>query len=143
MGKYKWVRCPAGQGHPAPPDTMNPGFYTSRLFDLGINADGTLHNPNGYSEDLVRSTILASEEARRRRRSEAAKKAAKTLQQRRKSRVWQIAERIAKKQQTGPRRHCCVCGRALDDPPSVERGIGSECWQGVLDQLTAITGGVQ
>lgn len=27
--------------------------------------------------------------------------------------------------------NCCVCGRALSDPQSMERGIGPECWGGM------------
>jgi hypothetical protein len=38
----------------------------------------------------------------------------------------------AKVTQFEPGRHCYVCGRHLDDPSAIDRGIGSECWQGVL-----------
>jgi Family of unknown function (DUF6011) len=137
MSRYKWVHCPAGcQGHPAPPNTCNPTYYTSRLFDVGINADGTLYNPASYPGDLVRTAVLAADTRRHEHRSRASKKAAET---RREARVHITARRIAANQNTGPRHHCYVCGRGLADPQSIARGIGSECWQSVLDAITAIT----
>jgi hypothetical protein len=142
MSRYNWVRCPAGcQGHPAPPNTLNPTYYTSRLFDVGINADGTLHNPNSYPEDVVRTAITAADARRHERRSQGAKKAAETRRKRQAARVHIIARRVAANQGTGPRHHCYVCGRELGDPQSIARGIGSECWQGVLDAIALITGG--
>jgi hypothetical protein len=121
MGKYQWV------------------FHDGeRLRSVGVLPDGTLWNPNGYPEELVRVAVLAADARKHERRSEAAKKAAKTRDVRQQHRVWLIAKRIAENQQTGPRQHCYVCGRHLDDPSSVERGIGSECWQGVLGMLTTI-----
>jgi hypothetical protein len=108
---------------------------TEQLYSVGIEADGTLFNPNGYPDDIVRAACLATEARWHERRSQAAKKAAKTREERQKHRVWLIAKQIVAKQQTGPRRRCCICGRGLDDPQSITRGIGSECWQGVLDQI--------
>jgi hypothetical protein len=35
----------------------------------------------------------------------------------------------------GPRHRCAVCSRALCDSQSIARGVGSECWQGVMDDL--------
>jgi hypothetical protein len=123
--KYKWVHGPNSE----------------RLYEVGILADGTLHNPRGYPDDVVREAALAANARRHARRSEAAKEAAKTRDERQERRVWQIAERVVKKQQTGPRRHCFVCGRGLADPQSIGRGIGSECWQAVLEQISKITAG--
>jgi hypothetical protein len=34
-----------------------------------------------------------------------------------------------------------VCGRGLSDQQSIVRGVGPECWQDVLDQLSAIARG--
>jgi hypothetical protein len=141
MSRYKWVHCPAGcQGHPALSGKPWLASYdASRLFDVGINVDGTLHNPNSYPEDIVRAAIAAAEARRHERRSQAAKKAGETRRERQKAKVHIIARRIAANQNTGPRHHCYVCGRGLADPQSIARGIGSECWQDVLDAITAIT----
>jgi hypothetical protein len=42
------------------------------------------------------------------------------------------------KQEIGPRGHCYVCGRNLTDLESINRGIGSECWQHVLSAIERI-----
>jgi hypothetical protein len=127
MGRYKWVWL--------------SNESNERLFDVGILDDGTLHNPNGYPEDVVRTVVLAADARRHERRSRGAKEAAKTRQQRQQRRTWQIAKRLAEKQQTGPRQHCYICGRHLDDPQSIARGIGSECWQGVLARVAVAHAG--
>jgi hypothetical protein len=47
---------------------MKPKSYrwvwweTGRLFDIGILADGSLHNPNGYPESDVRAAIQEAQE---------------------------------------------------------------------------------
>lgn len=133
MSRYKWVYCPAGcLGHPAPSGSMNPEYYTRRLFDVGIEVDGSLHNPNGYPDDIVRTAIEAAEARRHQRRSEATKEAAATRRRRQQQRINSAALALAAGKSIGPRSSCYVCGRGLDDPQSVARGIGSECWQDVL-----------
>jgi hypothetical protein len=69
MSEYNWVRHPDGD-------------QNQRLHDVGINADGTLHNPNGYPEEIVRAAVLAADARRHARRSESAKKAAETRKRR-------------------------------------------------------------
>src|SRR5262245_48508390 len=117
---YKWVHAPEG----------------TKLFGVGIFLDGTLRNPYGYPEDVVRAAVLAADERRHKRRSEAAKEAAETRRRRTQARVYQVAKRITSGGSFGPKQRCVICGKALDDPQSVERGIGSECWQDVLGQIT-------
>jgi hypothetical protein len=53
---------------------------TERLFEVGILADGTSHNPRGYPEGLVRAAVLAANERRHERKSQAAKKALRHAQ---------------------------------------------------------------
>ena len=118
--KYNWVSCRAAE----------------RFYDVGILADGTLHNPNGYSADEVRAAVLAANERRAARRSEAAKRATKTRIKRQEKKTYFVVDRILTNQPVGPRSNCYICGRGLHDPPSIARGIGSECWQGVLAGIT-------
>lgn len=106
-----------------------------RLYDIGINADGTLHNPNGYPDADVRAAIAGAEERARQRRQEAAAKAAVTRRRRRERKVYEVAQRIATGGTYGPATACVICGRGLDDHQSIQRGIGSECWQFVLDLI--------
>jgi hypothetical protein len=115
MSRYRWVYHADG---------------TTKLYDVGIWSDGTLYNPNGYSDELVRTAVLAADQRWHERRSKRAKKAAETRRRRRKEKLHAIAKRDTVK--IGPRRHCYICGRHLDDPESVARGIGPECWQDFL-----------
>jgi Family of unknown function (DUF6011) len=115
MSKYKWARHGADV-----------------LYEVGILEDGTLHNPRGYPDEIVREAVLAADARRRERRSNGAKKAAATRHRRQEKRVIQTAKGIIEGSATGPSRACFICGRGLDDPESIQRGIGSECWQAVL-----------
>lgn len=106
-----------------------------RFYDVGVNEDGTLHNPRGYPEADVRAAVAVAEERQHQRRREAAAKAAVTRRRRQERKVYEVAQRIATGGQYGPTTACVICGRGLSDPPSIQRGIGSECWQGVLEGI--------
>jgi Family of unknown function (DUF6011) len=120
--KYKWVRS-----------------GSDKLYNVGILDDGTLHNPRGYPADMVRSAVLAAIERSRQRRSEAAKKAAKTRALRQERKVYAIAQKLQLGHKYGPSSICVVCDKDLADPESIERGIGSDCWQKVMAKLTELT----
>ena len=121
-GRYKWV--------------WHGG---ERLFDVGILDDGTLHNPRGWPEDIVRAAVMAADERRHARRSQAAKKAAETRRQRTAKRVYAVAKRLTLQgNPVGPRNSCVICGRGLGDQQSIDRRIGSECWQDVLSAVAAL-----
>jgi hypothetical protein len=115
---YNWVRDPRS------PD--------GRLYGVGIMADGTLRNPNGYPEDLVREAVAAAEARKHAKRSRAAKRAAETRAKRRESDIERAVQDIADRKGHSGRRWCAICHKALTDPQSIERGIGPECWQGIL-----------
>jgi len=51
-------------------------------------------------------------------------------------RVHRIAKRIVAGQAVGPNGRCVVCGKQLAYRESIDRGIGSECWQDVLAAIT-------
>ena len=115
--KFKWVRRDGG------------GVFS----DVGILDDGSLHNPLGYPEDLVRAAIAAALERRAVKRSNAATKAAVTRKRRCELRVHQVA-RGAVASLRG-RTDCYICGKHLSDQISIDRGIGSECWEHVLQEI--------
>jgi hypothetical protein len=115
MSKWKWI-CHGSE----------------RLYNVAILPDGSLHNPNGCPGDIVRAAVMGAEARRHERRSKAAKKAAETKARRRERRVAEAAKKILAGLGIGKRNNCAICGRGLDDPNSVARGIGSECWQDVL-----------
>jgi hypothetical protein len=95
------------------------------------------YNPNGYAEELVRTAVLAADARRHERKSQAAKQSAATRQERRRDKVHIVAKRSAAGLSTGPAKHCYICGRFLTDPVSIDRGIGSECWQDVLNAISS------
>jgi hypothetical protein len=115
---FKWVRDPRCEKG------------TGTLLKVGIYADGTLRNPHGYPEDVVREAVAAAVERDRAWRSEMAKanapKAAETRKLRRKYKINKIAADML----AGifkPGKNCGVCGRGLTDPESRKLGIGPEC----------------
>jgi hypothetical protein len=107
------------------------------LSDIGILPDGSLHNPNGYPEDVVRAAVLGAETRRHKTRSKAAREAAETRRRRHEQKVYDIAKQLVLGDGTpiGPRSHCVICGKFLNDPESIARGIGSDCWQVVLSAI--------
>ncbi len=107
----------------------------TKLYQVGILPDGTLHNPNGYPDELVRTAVLAADQRKHERRSNAAKDAAVTRQRRQRYKVHMIAKRLAAGGSAGPALKCSICHRRLSDAESIARGVGSECWQGVLDMI--------
>ena len=58
-----------------------------KLYDVGIRAEGTLHNPRGYPGKVVRTAVMAADARKRERRSDASKQAAQTRQYRIRVRV--------------------------------------------------------
>ena len=134
MSKYRWVYQRDSAGKILSDDAGRD----LKLNDVGIRDDGTIHNPNDYPEELVRKAVLAADAARHERHSQAAKKGAETRRARQKGRTSSAAERMLGGPKTfGPRITCAICGKGLGDPVSIERGIGSECWQRVLTRLAA------
>jgi len=56
----------------------------------------------------------------------------------RQRRIARVAARVVAGEQIGGQRECFVCLQRLDDPVSIERGIGKCCWQEVAAQVEAI-----
>jgi Family of unknown function (DUF6011) len=113
-------------------------YLGERFYQVGILPDGTLYNPNGYDEASVRAAVEAADAYLHERRARAAKQAAVTRRARVEARVYAVVKRWQELGALpGPRPNCYCCGRGLDDPQSIQRGIGSECWGRVLAQLEA------
>jgi len=109
------------------------------LYSVGILYGGKLWNPNGYPEDIVRASVLAAEEQKRQRiaanRRRGAQQAAKTRAQRHDTKLQDVAKQMLRDEKIGPADWCVLCGKPLSDPESIARGIGSECWQHVLQAI--------
>lgn len=109
------------------------GFGRHALYSVGIFRDGSLWNPNGYPEDKVREAVLAANERRRVERSKAAQEGAKVRAARQQRQTAALVRRyLAGEHIFGPLIHCAICGKAIDDRQSIERGVGSDCWQKLL-----------
>src|SRR5215471_10840818 len=104
MSVYKWIYQKDG----------------SQLFSVGILKNGTLYNPNDYPRDIVHAAVLAADARRKERRRRAAHKAAVTRQARQEKKVAEAAQRIAAGLKIGKQDTCWICGKALDDPESME-----------------------
>src|ERR1051325_11247982 len=89
-----------------------------KLFDVGILADGTIRNPNGYPEQIVRLAVEAANERWRVKRAQAAVKAVATRKRRREKQMYDIANKIMAGGSFGPRSHCANCRKGLNDPLS-------------------------
>jgi hypothetical protein len=108
-----------------------------RLHDVGVDADGHLHNPNGYDAALVRAAVREAEARQHARRSRAATRAAETRRHRQQQHVYAVARQLLNGHAYGPRYRCIVCHKGLTDAETIARGIGSDCWQDVLRIIEA------
>jgi hypothetical protein len=109
------------------------GFVSYR--NVGVEQDGSLFNPNGYPEDKLRLVIERVFEEKHKRRSAGAKKAAVTRAKRVEAKLYEVVQRLKDGGTFLTAAECEICGKRLDDPQSRARGIGSDCWQRVLDRL--------
>jgi len=124
MSRYTWVR--------------KSGTDSGTLSKVGIDADGSLWNPNGYPEDEVRRAVEEANQRRKEVRSEAAKKAAVTRKLRVEKKTYEFAQRLKDTGHLTPSKHCLICRKRCSDPESVARGVGSDCWQNVLAFLSTM-----
>jgi hypothetical protein len=126
-----------------PVNAGKPGLWRfiihegTQYASVGINTDGTLHNPNGYPEDKVRAAISFARERQHQRRSDGARKAAATRARRREQKVAALVALLRSGGRLTPGKTCQICRKFLDDPESIARSVGSDCWQ---DVLTAMEG---
>ena len=132
---FRWVRDYRGKPEEQPGTPIAERLRAGKLYDVGIRVDGTLHNPNGYPEDVVRRSLEETLARYHEACSKAAKKAAVTRAIRRKNKINVIAKSIAAKSGVKPGTHCYVCGKSHTDAESIARGIGPECWQDVLQEV--------
>jgi hypothetical protein len=125
MGRYRWISKP---GSP---------FRADRYLDVGINADGSLHNPNGYPEVELRDAIVKMEAHEHAKRSAAAKKAAITRRRRVERKVYAAANKLLAGGKFSSSNFCQICGKRVTDKTSEARGIGPDCWQDILTNIQA------
>jgi hypothetical protein len=102
-----------------------------------IEPTGELHNPNQYPEAEVRAAIEEADIREANRLAGAMKRRVATRKQRRELRIHEVARKILARAAIDEKR-CYICRKKLADLESVARGIGTECWQRVLDEVTKL-----
>ena len=58
-----------------------------------------------------------------------------TRKRRREQKIARVVKDYLLGKHIGNSNTCAICGRALSDPPSIARAIGSECWPRLQDRL--------
>lgn len=85
----------------------------------------------------VLAALVESRRKRRQRRKESARRGVETRNRRRASQDYAVAKAIVEGLFT-PQPWCACCKRMLSDGESVNRGVGSECWnaiKGIIDRM--------
>lgn len=92
-----------------------------------------------HPELLILEALVGTNRRWAARRSAAAKKAAVTRAERVEKLVYQEANALLAGRGFRPGLRCWICGKKITDEQSKSRGIGSDCWQRVL-QITQALG---
>jgi hypothetical protein len=100
--------------------------------------DGTLYNPNNYPHEIVWEILDWIAEEKRQRKADAIRRGVATRKRRRELKINEIAMALIRGDGIGSQMVCACCKKVLGDPESIERGIGPECWQHVLDMIERI-----
>ena len=119
--RWHWVRY-KGQHITAPKFTA----------EGGAQADGTDPRADTADPRIVLEALVQANRDLAVRRSAAAKKAAATRERRRHLYGKKLAIRISGGEVVGPSLQCKLCDKPVTDAASIERGIGSDCWQFIL-----------
>jgi hypothetical protein len=112
-----------------------------RLHDVGILADGTLHNPRGYDAAIVREAVERAERERHERRSAGAKQAALTKKRRAEQELYLIVNQMVAIHRREGRKVCRVCSKPVYDVGSVAWRICPACWSRIVEAAEAILQG--
>jgi hypothetical protein len=88
------------------------------------------------TEAEIQTTLpTAAIEAARQRRAHELALAADKRAARREKNIHEAAAEYLRHNQLGARSHCRICERRLTDEPSIQRGIGPECWDHILNRI--------
>jgi hypothetical protein len=98
---------------------------------LNENGQSKISFDGEFSEAEVRAAAMRILRQEKDRRQQAAKRASDTRAARRNQDVY-LAASLYMRGRLSPSNMCFICHRAITDPSSAQRGIGSECWQEVL-----------
>lgn len=123
--RWQWIRTTGGT-------IRKPEVRIERGEIVSATSD-----PPRPTQEIVRAVYDAT--ARRAaKRAEAANKAATTRQHRQATLTYKLAATWLATAKLPPSLRCNLCKKPLTDPDAIERGIGSECWQNILNAAQEI-----
>lgn len=106
-----------------------------RLYNVGVLGDGSLYNPRGYDEAVVREAVRQAEERYHASCSIAAKKAAITRQRRRERLTYDVQRGLLPSATTVRASIASSAARGSGTanrlPVESEASVGSGCWSRV------------
>lgn len=117
--RWRWVRIPDG----------------GKVRDVRVNHDGEsiigIEFAGAYDIEAVQNRLIEVLTAKKEERQEYARRGAATRARRKANRVHETAKAmLAGEDLASPT--CRICRGRLTDEATRKRGIGPECWQGVL-----------
>lgn len=113
-------------------------YQGNRYYNIGQEQDGTFYNPKNYPHEIVWEILEWIAEEKRQRKADAIRRGVATRKRRRELKINEIAMALIRGDGIGSQMVCACCKKVLGDPESIERGIGPECWQHVLDMIERI-----
>ncbi len=134
--RWRWVKLPDGRR--ATEVTLEHEAGRVTCLNFKIETPGRPRDPGDdvtkeYFFECLCDVLRRDREIRRKR----ARRGAETSRRRRESLDYRLAKEILQ-QRFKPRDHCARCGRALHDEQSLRRGIGPECWDGMMRLMQEI-----
>jgi hypothetical protein len=105
---------------------------------VGVLADGSVWNPEGHDEQLLRQAVAIADVFMKEKRHQAAMKASETRRRRHDINLDKLARKYLAGNVFGPQHNCACCDKALTDQISILRGIGSECWGHLMSRCETL-----
>ena len=134
QGELAWLveRCPKGKSRWEWVSTESGRMEGPVVrIEHGQIVEASARDCRWTTTQIVRGVYLAHRRIAE-RRSASAKKAAETRKGRQDARVYALAKWWLKYEKLPPSKKCHMCGKSLDDAESIDRGVGSDCWQNLL-----------
>jgi hypothetical protein len=107
-------------------------FNGAKLTDPKFTSDGVCSAAGDVDRVTILRALITANRRQHDRRSASSKRAAQTRAQRVELLVYRTALRLIDGGSLSPSTRCIICRKRVTDEESIARGIGAECWQGVL-----------
>jgi hypothetical protein len=117
--------------------------YAKRRAEEKARWDALTPEQQQAERDRIDANAAAREARRIARKQAGIAKAVATRARRREKHINLIAEKYVAGKRFGPAEECAICSKELSDPVSIGRGIGSDCWQEMLERIERTRGGMK